>query len=85
MRRNRAYYKWQRSRIISRKLGILGRMGWTDAITAWTRGQPGRLAKGKIHCSCRMCRRKSYDCLSHVDLKQCVSAKQQLDETNENS
>ena len=48
-------------RAIHRKEGILKRIGGEEYIRAWTGGTPGRLAKGKIHCSCPMCRKKSYD------------------------
>ena len=40
---------------------LLYGIGGHDYWGAWTRGANGRLAKGKIHCSCPMCRSKSYD------------------------
>lgn len=78
MIRNRAYYRYQRNRAINRKLGILRRLGGDEYVWAWTRGRPGRLAKGKIHCSCPLCRQKSYDSPTHRDMKQKESAGQQL-------
>ena len=77
MKRNRAYYRWQRQRAVQRKLGILRRVGGEDYVQAWTHGFPGRLAKGKIHCSCPMCRTKTYDCPTHRDEKQMERARQQ--------
>jgi hypothetical protein len=77
MRRSRAYYRWQRRRVIRKKVDVLKRIGGTESVLAWTRGQYGRLAKGKIHCSCRMCRTKSYDYLSHRDVKHLIAAAHQ--------
>lgn len=79
MKRTRAYYRRQRNRTIERKLGILRRLGGEEYVYAWTRGAYGRLAKGKIHCSCPMCRAKSRDEHSYRDKKAFLSAKQQMD------
>lgn len=79
MKRTRAYYRRQRNRAIERKLGILRRLGGEEYVYAWTRGAYGRLAKGKIHYSCPMCRAKSRDEHSHRDKKAFLSAKQQMD------
>lgn len=62
----------------SEKLNLLKRIGGNKLVDAWTRDQTGRLAKGKIHCSCWMCRCKSYDCLSNRDMQKHESALQQL-------
>lgn len=61
MKRDRAYIRRQRKRIIHRKYKILYRIGGQTCVDGWTRGATGRFAKGKIHCSCPMCRIKSYD------------------------
>lgn len=61
MKRGRGYYRSQRKRTIQRKKDLLYGIGGHDYWWAWTRGANGRLAKGKIHCSCPMCRSKSYD------------------------
>ena len=61
MNRDRAYHRRQRKRAIHRKEGILRGIGGEEYVFAWSRGAPGRFAKGKIHCSCPMCRVKSYD------------------------
>lgn len=69
MKRGRAYHRWQRLRTIRRKVAQLKRIGGESYVYAWTQGKPGRLSKGKIHCSCPMCRRTAYDGLSHRDAK----------------
>ena len=61
MNRDRGYYRRQRKRTIQRKERILGFWGSPEEVESWERGANGRLAKGKIHCSCPMCRSKSYD------------------------
>ena len=48
-------------RTIHRKETILRQLGGEEYVLAWEHGAAGRLSKGKIHCSCWMCRRKSYD------------------------
>ena len=78
MKRTCSYYRWQRVRMIQKKLALLKRIGGDDYVQGWTRGISGRLAKGKFHCSCPMCRRKSYDDQSHRDAKQREAAVQQM-------
>ena len=79
MNRYRDYYRSQRKRAICRKKAILLAYGGKETLEAWTHGQPGRLSKGKIHCSCPMCRKKSYDEMQHRDRKWTVDAKEQLE------
>lgn len=57
MNRGNSYYREQRRRTIRRKEGILRRIGGEAYVYAWAHGA----TKGKIHCSCWMCRKKSYD------------------------
>ena len=82
MQRDRAYHRKVRKRTIRKKCTLLKRLGGGDPsyYDGWTRNQPGRLAKGKIHCSCWMCRTTSYDFLSHRDKKENLDAQQQLKE-----
>jgi len=82
MKKNRAYRRSQRQRVICRKISILKKYGGDEYVHAWSSGgkKIGRFAKGKIHCSCPMCRRKSYDELTHADRKKLISAQQQFDE-----
>ena len=79
MSRKRVYYRFQRRRAIARKTRILRRLGGEEYLIAWSKGTPGRFAKGKIHCSCPLCRRKSSDGLARRDKKALESANQQLD------
>ena len=69
LNRSRAYYREQRMWAINRKKGICKRLGGDDYVQAWSGGVLGRFAKGKIHCSCWMCRTKSYDEKKHSDKK----------------
>ena len=57
MNRDRSYYRKQRMRAIHRKETILRQLGGEENVLAWEHGAAGRLSKGKIHCSCWMCRR----------------------------
>ena len=79
MSRSRAWTRFHRRRTIGRKLGILRRYG-SDEVEGWTHGKPGRLSKGKIHCSCWMCRRKSCDELSMTDKRKELSARMERKE-----
>ena len=67
-------------RAIHRKDGILRRIGGEEYVRAWTGGKPGRLAKGKIHCSCPMCREKSCDNPSIPDLRKQEAFQEQMKE-----
>lgn len=78
MNRDRAYYRKQRARAINRKRGICKRIGGDELVRAWSGGALGRLSKGKIHCSCWMCRTKSYDSRAHSDIKKEEQANQQM-------
>lgn len=80
MNRDRSYYRKQRKRAIHRKEGILGRIGGEAYIFAWAHGATGRFAKGKIHCFCWMCRRKSYDDPQLRDKRMAMDAAEQLRE-----
>ncbi len=67
-KRGKAYTRYQRNRAINRKFNILRRnMGTELANEFYPKKRKGQLSKGKVHCSCPMCRRKSYDELSHRD------------------
>jgi len=80
-KKNRAYRRSQRNRVIKRKVCILRKIGGEKHVLSWSRGgEAGRFAKGKIHCSCHMCRIKSYDILSHSDRKKLLAAQQQMNE-----
>lgn len=78
MDRDRSYYRKQRRRAIRRKEGVLQRIGGEAYVRAWAHGATGRFAKGKIHCSCWMCRRKSYDEPQLGDKRMALDAIEQL-------
>ena len=78
--RNRNYYRQQRKRAIKRKVNILRKIGGECYVNAWSGGVLGRFAKGKIHCSCRMCRCKSCDELTVRDKRKTIDALDQLSE-----
>ena len=80
MKKDRGSQQYYRKRAIKRKLGILKRLGGNEYVFAWTGGTPGRLAKGKIHCSCWMCRLKSYDEPTMRDRRNEEAAKQQIED-----
>ncbi|MBR6430959.1 MAG: hypothetical protein IKS27_07070 [Oscillospiraceae bacterium] len=80
MNRDRSYYRKQRKRAIHRKEGILRRIGGEEYVQAWAHGSTGRFAKGKIHCSCWMCRSKSYDEPQIRDKRMAADAAEQLRE-----
>jgi len=80
MKRTRTYRRFQRNRIINKKVSFLRQYGGEGYIFAWSRGNTGRLSKNKIHCSCWMCRNKSYDDFSHADKRKLITAQQQLRE-----
>lgn len=80
MNRDRSYYRNQRKRAIHRKEGILRRIGGEAYVRAWAHGSTGRFAKGKIHCSCWMCRTKSYDNPQIRDKRMAADAAEQLRE-----
>lgn len=56
MSRDRRFTRVQRVKHIRRKQRIIKEQG-----NYWHYEHAGSLSKGKIHCSCPMCRRKSYD------------------------
>ena len=78
MNRDRGYYRRQRMRVIHRKENILRQLGGEENVLAWEHGAAGRLSKGKIHCSCWMCRSKSYDDPQVRDKRAAINAAQQL-------
>lgn len=86
MKKTRAYRRSQRMRVIKRKVRLLKKYGGEKYVSAWSGGgkKTGRFAKGKIHCSCRMCRNKSYDAPSHTDKKKLLSGEQQIEEYSKN-
>lgn len=81
MKRNRGYYRKQRAKFIARKISIQKKkMGIKEVNKIYDERRKGQLGKGKIHCSCPMCRTKSYDELSRRDQAELERSIQQLKE-----
>jgi len=78
MKKTETFRRSERTRIINRRVKILKQFGGEKYVFAWSRGDIGRFSKGKIHCSCWMCRSKSYDAISRADKRKLISAQQQL-------
>lgn len=77
---NKIWYRYQRRRAIHRKAGILRRIWGTAEVNLRTGCKTGKLSKGKIHCSCWMCRHKSRDEHRASDLRKESSLRQQMKE-----
>ena len=78
MNRSRAYRRFQRKRAIYHKSMILRDYWKLNDADYWTPGRYGYLSKGKVHCSCWMCRRKSYDDPRIMDKRRTISQNQSL-------
>ena len=65
-----AYRRYKRQITIKRKKHLSSRY--------WHYKAEGQLDKGKIHCSCPMCRRKSYDQAKLADMRSAVSMLERL-------
>lgn len=78
MNRTRDYYRHQRKRVINRKRKIIHSQD-----DYWYVPHDGMLSKGKIHCSCPMCRRKSYDEAKMQDLHSTVGDLDMLEDVSD--
>ena len=64
-KRTRAYRRHQRTRAIAHKLYIIKHIQFWDN-DMLTKKHIGKLAKGKVHCSCNMCKfEKHYEIEHH--------------------
>ena len=77
-KRDRGYLRKQRIRVIRKKKRIIHEQG-----DYWYVDHDGILSKGKIHCSCPMCRHKSYDHANMQDLRKKESCMISLSEFGE--
>lgn len=68
MSRSRAYTRHQRINHIGRKKHIIHSQN-----DYWRVKHDGMLSKGKIHCSCSMCRVKSYDYPKVQDIRRMMA------------
>ncbi|MCQ6560984.1 hypothetical protein [Paenibacillus mendelii] len=77
--RDRAYYRHHRNRVITRKRNIMKQFHWR-----LPEDQMGRLAKGKIHCSCWLCSKKSHRLgFPKSEMAQIEDQNQQLEDMQE--
>ena len=66
--RDRNYRREVRKKAINKKLNIRKFLWGTEEVNKYYEHNPiGALDKGKVHCSCPLCRTKSYDELSRKD------------------
>lgn len=75
MNRSKEYMRYQRRAHIERKKRII--KGQNDY---WHYRHEGELDKGKIHCSCWLCRHKSYDEPKISDKRKLIAAKQDIED-----
>lgn len=73
MTRSRSYLRQVRRQAIQRKKRIIRQQN-----DYWVYRHDGELAKGKIHCSCPLCRRKSFDEAKISDVRKSDKAIEQL-------
>jgi hypothetical protein len=77
-KRNRSYYRYQRRKAIAKKVRLI-----RSAMISWrlvTRQDIGRLAKGKIHCSCSMCRDNRMNVIKYKAIDEDAKRQMESDE-----
>ncbi|MBM0065469.1 hypothetical protein [Alkalicoccobacillus gibsonii] len=78
--RNKNYYRHHRSRIIKKKLDFLKNVRKSDNDDPLIK-TPGLLSKGKVHCSCKMCKYdKHFDVPKRQDQSKYECMNNELDE-----
>ncbi|MFE3576775.1 hypothetical protein [Lysinibacillus sp. NPDC059133] len=76
--RSKAYIRHQRERIIRKKWAILKDVKLRESDFMPVRG---RLSKGKVHCSCRMCRYEQFHSIPKTKHKaKLKTMEQEIDE-----
>lgn len=78
MNRTIDFYRHNRIRVINRKKKIIKSQN-----NYWYVEHDGMLSKGKIHCSCWMCRHKSYDNAKMQDKHSAIKDLFQLDDISD--
>ena len=58
--RSKAYTRHQRERVIQKKMKIVRNVFYWDDNEEKYLPVRGKFSKGKVHCSCRMCRYEQY-------------------------
>lgn len=83
-KRSKNYYRHQRDRAIKKKQFVIKNV-WNYSnddllLHPWFR-IPGKLSKGKIHCSCKMCKyEKHYRILKYKHKNKLVSMKNEIED-----
>ena len=83
MARNRAYTRRMRAKQIRRKKRIVSHWSWFEN---GYYPHDGMYSKGKIHCSCPLCKDKAYygkHVLTEQELTSILKLKEELDTYNE--
>lgn len=78
MNRTTAFYRDARRKTINRKKEIIKKQNYY-----WFYSHEGMLSKGKIHCSCPMCRCKSYDEAQMTDKRKSLNQISELIDLSE--
>lgn len=78
MNRPISFYRHNRIRVIKRKKKII-----KEQHNYWYVQHDGILSKGKIHCSCPLCRHKSYDEAKMQDKHSAIRDLSQLDDISD--
>ena len=84
MSRNRAYTRKMRAKAIKRKKRIVSNWHWWGDYPYYP--HDGMYSKGKIHCSCPLCKDKAYygkHILTEQELTSILKLKEDLDTYNE--
>ncbi|MBR3764704.1 MAG: hypothetical protein IKK57_09185 [Clostridia bacterium] len=80
MNRTRMERRILRHRKIRSRCALLLRIGGAGLLHGWTHGAPGRMSKGKMHCSCWYCRQKLSEMPDRREMRQRDAYHQQLDD-----
>lgn len=75
MEKTRGYYRYQRIKHIKRKERLL-----KELYNGQWKVCSGSLNKGKIHCSCSLCREKSYEDYAATDKRKKASLMSSLED-----
>lgn len=82
MNREKSYYREMRRKHINRKKNIVKK---AYSLIDDYYEHDGMYSKGKIHCSCWMCRRKSYDEARMMDKRNAAKQIYSLQESDTNN
>ena len=78
MNRSRADRRFARNRAMAHRSMILRDCWKLNDADFWTPVRYGMLSKGKVHCSCRLCRRTFHDAPRIMDKRHLLAQNQRL-------